>query len=242
MFFHSPSYYIGLPLEVKERIYEYVLSPNTHLYVAWNDPESTHSGAHSKITYGLPAICCTSKLERHIAIQIFLRAITLCLLWNTGAPLLTPWLRKITDTKEDMFDCVRKLEFNYIKRAYFNNRSGDTKLLAACANLVSHTATLTVEELNIRDNGNPDDPMLGLFKVRGITGDEFVANFSLAPLLNCARLRCLTVNIWTGYEGPFKANVGQTNFVTSTFQWLKVEYEAKHGRTVQIVLQWHRQR
>jgi hypothetical protein len=191
----GPVDFIDLLLAMKERIYEHVLSPNTRLYVAWNDPESTHSGAHSKITYGLPAICCTSKLERHIAIQAFLRATTLCLLWNNDAPLLTPWLRKITENKEDKFDSVRKLEFKYIMSAYFNNRCEDTKLFAACANLVLHTITPKIEELNIRDNDDPDDPSLGLFKVRGITGDELIANLSLAPLLKCVRLRCLAVNI-----------------------------------------------
>jgi len=101
---------------------------------------------------------------------------------------LTHWLREITDTKDVNFDSVRKLEFNYIKRPYLNNRSEDNSLLAACANLVQHTLTFTVKELSIRDNGNTSDPTLGVFKVRGITGDEFLANMSLAPLFNCARL------------------------------------------------------
>lgn len=238
----GPLNFIGLPLEVKELIYELVLGANTSLYVAWNDPDSTHSGGNPKNTYGLPAICFTSKVERAIAIQAFLCATTLCLLWNIDATLTTHWLRKITEKKEAMFDSVRALEISYIKRPFFNNRSEDAQLLAACTSLVSHTLTLTVEELDIRDNGNPGDPTAGVLKVRGITGEEWIASMSMAPLLDFTRLRCLTVNIWTGCDGPLKASVGQVNFVVKTLQWWKVEFEAKHRRAVQFVLQWHRKK
>lgn len=65
----SPVNFVGLPVELKGLIYEYVLEPNTRLYVAGNDPASTHSGEKSSNIYGLPTICFTNKLERTIAIH-----------------------------------------------------------------------------------------------------------------------------------------------------------------------------
>jgi hypothetical protein len=89
----SFTHFLKLPVEIRENIYEHAMG---------------FTGSSSVL-----GICSLSKLERSIAIPVYLRERTICLSPNTDTVALSMWLKRVTGTEEKGFATIKKIHLHW---------------------------------------------------------------------------------------------------------------------------------
>jgi hypothetical protein len=103
-----PAQFTDLPVELKEKIYEYTL-PVGFMFEVCTHCLPLHSVYKSLLPVyrHLPAVCFINKLERVIASSVFFRNVELFIDYYKQLPVLERWL---TPGQSNLFGAVRKME------------------------------------------------------------------------------------------------------------------------------------
>lgn len=108
----SFSHFVRLPVEIRENVYEHAMRATG----PFETQERAGGFRNFKLLPGsshLSGICSLNKLERSIAIPVFLCNTTLFLSPSTDTFAISMWLKRVAGTEEKGFATIKRINLSW---------------------------------------------------------------------------------------------------------------------------------
>jgi hypothetical protein len=188
-------HFSSLPIEVKERIYEYALRNGGF----FNIPLRV---ANMVEIPKLPRLCIINKLERSISTRVLARNTVLRLFRHSDYTVFLQWLKAIQIPKEKFMLAVKKIQIVYEDRdSFVQNLSFLTKfpVLAELTITIEASSMLDISQERDDDNNDEDDEDVedDDWDLDENPADEYhiLERFDLKQVAGCKALTSLTFHI-----------------------------------------------
>jgi hypothetical protein len=219
-----------LPVEIRELVYEHAMCIGGHLSHSPYEGRLTSSSmirGHSKY---LPAMCFTSKVERQVAIAVFIHNTTFHIAQEEDAAIMTSWLRKLD--RSYGFRSVRKVQLNHVPSQWLTGFNAHFELLRQCPGLRELTIMIPLEPLSLYVYNDAHVLVLE----HPLTSNELLDKFQIAGLLDCANLQSVTFKIGSEYTFEFASRLPMYGKLKELIQTMKIDFANRHRRALRFAI------